>query len=265
MGNNGEIIIYQSVDKQTHIEVRFDEDTVWLSQQQMAILFKQTKQNISLHINNLYKEKELVKKATVKESLIVHREGKREVSRKTILYNLDVIISVGYRVKSKQGAQFRMWATRILTDHLIKGYSINRNLLQKQQEKLVELHEAVDLITRGASDKQISSEEAKGLLEIISKYTRSFILLNRFDNNALEIGVQNEKLTYEINEGEAIKAIDQLKAELIKKKAASNLFGKQKDKSFRGILQSIVQTFGGAYLCPGIEEQAAQQQTVKSR
>jgi len=257
MENKGEIIIYQSSDKQAHIEVRFEEDTVWLNQQQMAILFKQTKQNISLHINNLYKEKELLKKATVKESLTVQSEGKRKISRKTMLYNLDVIISVGYRVKSKQGTQFRMWATNTLKKHLIKGYTINRNLLQKQQGKLIELQESVELIKHSVSDKQISSEEAKGLLEIISTYTRSFILLNKFDNNTLGTGIQNEALTYEINEEQAVKAIEQLKKELIKKKEASNLFGKQKDESFKGILQSVVQTFGGAYLYPGIEEQAA--------
>lgn len=257
MEKKGEIIIYQSSDKQAHIEVRIEEDTVWLSQQQMALLFKQTKQNISLHINNLYNERELLKKTTVKESLTVQWEGKRKISRKTMLYNLDVILSVGYRVKSKQGTQFRMWATNTLKEHLIKGYTINKSLLQKQREKLVALREAVDLIKHSVSDKQVSSEEAKGLLEIISRYTRSFILLNKFDNNTLEAGTGNENLTYEIKEDEAEHAIHQLKKELVKKKEASDLFGKQKDKSFKGILQGIVQTFGGAYLYPGIEEQAA--------
>lgn len=121
---NNEIILYQSDELPERIEVRIDEETVWLSQQQMAKLFNQTKQNISLHINNCFKKGELDKKATIKDSLTVQKEGNRNVKRKIEFYNLDVIISVGYRVKSKQGAQFRIWATTILKDYLLKGYSL---------------------------------------------------------------------------------------------------------------------------------------------
>jgi len=123
-----EIILYRPNKLAEHIEVRIEDETVWLSQQQMATLFDQTKQNISLHINNCFKEKELEKKATVKESLTVQKEGNRAVKRKIEYYNLDVIISVGYRVKSKQGTQFRIWATRVLKDYLLKGYSINSRM-----------------------------------------------------------------------------------------------------------------------------------------
>jgi hypothetical protein len=123
-----EIILYRPDELAEHIEVRLEDDTVWLSQQQMATLFNQTKQNISLHINNCFKEGELVRMPTVKESLTVQKEGNRTVKRKIELYNLDVIISVGYRVKSKQGTQFRIWATRILRDYLLKGYAINNRM-----------------------------------------------------------------------------------------------------------------------------------------
>ncbi len=123
-----EIVLYQSNELSERIEVRLEEDTVWLSQQQMAILFQQTKQNISLHINNCFKEKELEKQATVKESLTVQKEGNRNVKRKIEYYNLDVIISVGYRVKSKQGTQFRIWATNVLRDYLLKGYALNQRM-----------------------------------------------------------------------------------------------------------------------------------------
>ena len=123
-----EIILYRPDELAEHIEVRLEDDTVWLSQQQMATLFNQTKQNISLHINNCFKEGELVRMPTVKESLTVQKEGNRTVKRKIELYNLDVIISVGYRVKSKQGTQFRIWATRILKEHLLKGYAINNRM-----------------------------------------------------------------------------------------------------------------------------------------
>lgn len=138
-----------------------------------------------------------------------------------------------------------MWATRTLKEHLVKGYTINEKRLLEQHEKLKELQDAINLIKYSVSDKQIGSDEAKGLLDIISQYTRSFILLNQFDNNTLETDLQNEKLTFEINEPEALIAIAELKKELIKKKEASNLFGKQKDDSFKGILYSVVQTFGG--------------------
>jgi hypothetical protein len=123
-----EIILYRPDELAEHIEVRLEDDTVWLSQQQMATLFNQTKQNISLHITNSFKEGELVRMPTVKESLTVQKEGNRTVKRKIELYNLDVIISVGYRVKSKQGTQFRIWATRILKEYLLKGYAINNRM-----------------------------------------------------------------------------------------------------------------------------------------
>lgn len=123
-----EIILYQPNELTEHIEVKLEDETVWLSQQQMATLFNQTKQNISLHINNCFKEGELEKESTVKESLTVQKEGNRTIKRKIEYYNLDVIISVGYRVKSKQGTQFRIWANRVLKDYLLRGYAINNRM-----------------------------------------------------------------------------------------------------------------------------------------
>lgn len=128
MSNTNEIIWYQSNEIAEHIEVRLENETVWLTQVQMSSLFGQTKQNISLHINNCFKERELEKIATVKESLTVQMEGKRRVKRKLEYFNLDVIISVGYRIKSKQGTQFRIWATHILRDYLLKGYAVNQRM-----------------------------------------------------------------------------------------------------------------------------------------
>jgi death-on-curing family protein len=246
---NNQVEIYQS-GKSTQIEVQFDGDTVWLSQVQMATLFKQTKQNISLHINNCYKEKELQKKATVKKSLTVQTEGKRTVKRNVEFYNLDVIISVGYRVKSKQGTQFRQWATQRLKDYLVKGYSIN-------QERLKQLQQTIQLIHQSGTAAELNLSEAKGLLDIINNYTQSFILLNRFDSNNLSGEKLNENITYAIKYNDAINAIEELKKQLIKKKEASALFGNQKDKNFGGILNSVVQTFDGNYLYSSIEEQAA--------
>jgi len=144
---NGEIILYQPDERSTSLEVRIDDETVWLSQNQMVELFSSTKQNVSLHINNIFKEKELDQISTVKEYLTVQLEGSRNVKRKIILYNLDVIISVGYRIKSKRGTQFRIWANRILREYLLKGYSIN-NRLDKIERKLFEHNQKFDLLIR---------------------------------------------------------------------------------------------------------------------
>ncbi len=147
-----EIILYQTDGLPEHIEVRLEDETVWLTQAQMATLFDQTKQNISLHINNCFKEGELEKMATVKESLTVQTEGNRSVKRKIEYYNLDVIISIGYRVKSKQGTQFRIWASRILKDYLLKGYAIN-NRMNRLEDSFESLKNKVDQI-----DLQINTQ-----------------------------------------------------------------------------------------------------------
>ncbi|MEP7372195.1 MAG: virulence protein RhuM/Fic/DOC family protein [Chitinophagaceae bacterium] len=252
-----QIEIYQGKDKQTQIEVKFEEDTVWLTQQQMAELFQQSKQNISLHLNNCYREKELSKKATVKESLTVQNEGNRMISRKIDYYNLDAIISVGYRVKSKQGTQFRQWATQRLKDHLVKGYSLNEKRLQQFAHNMQQLEQTVKLIQQSGGSDKLNITEAKGLLEIIANYTHSFILLNQFDSNNLPAAKLNTHITYEIEYNEAIKAIAELKKQLIKKKEASDLFGSMRDHGFESILNSVVQTFDGEYLYKSIEEQAS--------
>ena len=144
---NGEIILYQPDERSTSMEVRIDDETVWLSQNQMVELFSSTRQNVSLHINNIFKEKELDQISTVKEYLTVQLEGSRKVKRKVILYNLDVIISVGYRVKSKRGTQFRIWANRILREYLLKGYAINHRI-DKIEKKLFEHDQKFDLLIR---------------------------------------------------------------------------------------------------------------------
>lgn len=254
MESKGEIIIYRSKEGSTELEVYLENDSVWLTQGQMAELFNQTKQNISLHIKNVFKEEELLLSAVVKDSLTTATDGKKY---KTKLYNLDIIISVGYRVKSNRGTQFRIWATQTLKDHLVKGYTINEKRLREQQEKFIELNRTVEFLKATIGQKELSSKETQGLLEIISQYTRSFILLNQFDNNTLQVEYSDKQLTYEINYEEAVKAIDELKKELIAKKEASELFGRQRDESFKGVLNSVVQTFGGVYVYPSIEEQAA--------
>ena len=198
-----EIILYQSNDFPERIEVEVDENTVWLSQQQMAFLFQQPKQNISLHIGNCFREGELDKISTVKESLTVQNEGKKKVKRKIEYYNLDVIISVGYRVKSKQGTQFRIWATHVLRDYLLKGYAIN-NRMNRIEDKVDELNQKIDKI-----DLQISSKDSptQGVFfdgqlfdayELASKIIRSakkstVLIDNYIDENTLTHLVKKNK------------------------------------------------------------------------
>lgn len=186
-----EIILYRPDEIAEHIEVRLEEETVWLSQQQMATLFNQTKQNISLHINNCFKEGELEKVSTVKESLTVQKEGNRSVKRKIEYYNLDVIISVGYRVKSKQGTQFRIWATRVLKDYLLKGYAIN-NRMNRLEDQVESLKNKVDQIDLQISTHQIPTQgvffdgQVFDAYELTSKIIRSakesIVLIDNYIN-----------------------------------------------------------------------------------
>jgi death-on-curing family protein len=245
-----QIEIYQAKDRKLYVEVRFENDTVWLSLNQLSDLFGRDKSVISRHLKNIYKEGELSKKATVAKNATVQLESGREVSRLIEHYNLDAIISVGYRVNSKRGTQFRQWATQRLKEHLVKGYTINQNRLEQLQK-------TIQLIEKGGKIESLSLPEAKGLLEIISNYTQSFILLNQFDSNSLASDKLNENITYEIQYEEALAAITELKKQLLNKKEASELFGNQKDDSFAGILGNVVQSFGGEYLYKSIEEQAA--------
>lgn len=166
------------------------------------------------------------------------------------IYNLEVIISVGYRVKSIRGTQFRQWATQRLKDFLVQGYAIN-------QKRLDELGKMVQLIELSGKTENLQLPEAKGLLDILSHYTKSFVLLNQYDSHTLPTGQLNENITYEIQYDEAKTAIAELKKQLIVKQQASELFGNEKDESFKSSLRSIVQTFGGSFLYPSIEEQAA--------
>ncbi len=244
------IEIYKTKDNQTQVEVRFDEDTVWLSQSQLVELFKSSKANISEHLTSIFNSGELEISSTVRNFRTVRREGKRQVTRNIDHYNLDVIISIGYRVNTKRGIQFRQWATQRLKDYLVQGYAIN-------QKRLEQLKQTIQLISEGGKAAMLQMQEAKGLLEIISSYTQSFMLLNRFDSSNLSSEKLNENVTYEINYTEAREAIGELKKHLVKKKEATDLFGKEMNESFRSSLKSIVQTYGGQFLYPSIEQQAA--------
>lgn len=248
-----EIVIYQTPDNQTQVEVQFEGETFWLTQEQIGQLFERDRTVITKHIRNIFKEGELDEQVvcanfahTTKHGAI---EGKTQ-EKNVKYYNLDAILSVGYRVNSKRGTQFRQWATQRLKEYLVKGYAIN-------QKRLDELGKMVRLIEQSGKSETLQLQEAKGLLEILSHYTKSFVLLNQYDSHSVQIGKLSENITYEIQYNEAKAAIAELKKQLIAKKEATELFGNEKDESFKSSLQSIVQTFGGQYLYPSIEEQAA--------
>ena len=245
-----QIEIFQSTDNKIELHVKLDQDTVWLTQAQLVALFESSKANISEHIKSILQSGELEPTGTVRKFRTVQQEGNRQVSRTLAYYNLDVIISVGYRVNSKRGIQFRQWATQRLKAFLVEGYAIN-------QKRLEELGKVVQLIGQSEKKESLQLQEAKGLLEILSKYTKSFVLLNQYDSHNLQPDNLSENITYEIQYEEAKTAIAELKNQLISKKEATSLFGNEKDDSFRSSLLSIVQTFGGQYLYRSIEEQAA--------
>ncbi|MFN7240518.1 MAG: virulence RhuM family protein, partial [Chitinophagales bacterium] len=231
-----EIIIYQSEDNQTQVEVQFEGETFWLTQEQISELFERDRTVITKHLRNIFKENELEELVvsanfahTTKHGAI---EGKTQ-EKSVKYYNLDAILSVGYRVNSKRGTQFRQWATKRLNEYLTKGYSINK-------KRLEELGQIVNLIQSSSKNEAIHLQEAKGLLQIITNYTQSFVLLNQFDSNSLTTDLLDKTVTYEISYKEAKLAITELKAHLETKKEATDLFGNEKDESFEGILGNIV-------------------------
>ncbi|MDA9329115.1 type II toxin-antitoxin system death-on-curing family toxin [Flavobacteriales bacterium] len=250
-----EIVVFNSSQSDNEFQIILDGDneTVWITEKQIVELFGKARRTIGEHINNLYEEGELDKSSTWREFRQVQKEGQREVTRNVPQYNLDVIISVGYRVRSKTGIEFRKWATKKLKEHLIKGYTLNQN---------IQIHQIKELQNQlvNAQEKLFESQTqlTDGLLNIISSYSKSFELLNQFDTDELSTSDLQKDINYIINYADVNKAIGKLKTTLIEKEEASQLFGSEKDDSFRGILGSISQTVFGDLAYPTIEEQAAQ-------
>jgi len=216
-------------------------------------LFQRDKSVVSRHISNIFKENELKEKATVAKFATVQIEGGREVEREIEYFNLDIIISVGYRIKSLRGTQFRIWANRILKDYLIKGFSLNEKRLAQQNEQLKELRETVKILGNVLKYKELSTDESAGLIKIISDYAYALDVLDQYDYQSLKIHATSGKESYQLTYNEAIKQI-----ELAKKfYGNSDLFGNEKDDSFKSSLATIYQTFDGIDLYPSVEEKAA--------
>ena len=249
------IIIYETQNKDIQLEVQLVNETVWLSQKQMATLFDKDVKTISEHILNIYNEKELDDSATIRKFQIVQKEGSREVTRNIDCYNLDVIISVGYRVHSVRGTQFRIWATKTLKDFLVKGYALNEKRLAEVQNKFKELQTTVTFMESKAMRPLLTGQEGE-LLHLLSSYAKTLTLLEAYDRGKVLDTRGNTPgfgLTYE----KCIHVIFELKRELTAKKEASDLFGNERGKSFEGIVKNIYQTYDGVELYPHIEDKAA--------
>jgi prophage maintenance system killer protein len=248
--NNSEIQIFKAQDGTTEIQVKLENDTVWLNLMQLTELFQRDKSVISRHISNIFKEMELIENSVVAKNATTASDGKTYLVE---YFNLDVIISVGYRIKSVRGTQFRIWANKILKDYLIKGFSINEQRLRQQNEQLRELQESVKLLGNVLNYKELSEDESTGLLKIISDYAYALDILDQYDYQSLEISETSGKETYQLNYDEAILQIRRVK-EIY---GNSELFGHEKDNSFRSSVSTIYQTFNGIDLYPSIEEKAA--------
>jgi death-on-curing family protein len=250
----GKIVIYKSKEG-PKLKVRLEEETVWLTQKQMALLFDKSVSTINEHIRNIYKEGELKEESTIRKFRIVQNEGGRRVERDIDFYNLDVIISVGYRVKSFNGTQFRIWATKILKEHLIKGYTINEKRLLQSKNHLQELQNTILFLQEKSKHKLLSGQEQE-ILGLLANYSKTLTLLEEYDKEKLSM-IKKTKDKFVLKYENAIKVIQEIKKELIVKGEASDLFGQENDKKFQAILGSIYQTFDKKELYPSLEEKAA--------
>lgn len=253
MNNQNPIEIYQAQDGTTQVEVRFEHDTVWLSQAQMAMLFDKDIRTINEHITNIFDDEELEKKSTIRKFRIVRQEGKRQVNREIEHYDLDMIISVGYRVKSKQGISFRRWATARLKEYLTQGYTINQKRLQQNAH---ELEQALALIQKTANSSELTLESGRGLVDIVSRYTHTFLWLQQYDEGLLTEPQTQQGGTLPTY-AEACSALAELKSQLMSKGEASDLFGRERDNGLSAILGNLDQSVFGEPAYPSIEAKAA--------
>ncbi|MGF6147845.1 Virulence protein [Kingella potus] len=250
---NSPIEIYQTSDGQTQVEVRFDQETVWLSQAQMAQLFDTSPDNIGLHLKNIYAEGELDEQATTEDFSVVRTEGSRRVTRQIRHYNLDAVISAGYRVKSRHATQFRIWATARLKDYLLKGYALNQKRLQ---HNAAELEQAVALIRKTAASPELTVASGRGLVDIIGRYTQTFLWLQQYDE-----GLLGEPKTQAGGElptvAQARAALAEFKHQLAARGEAGELFARERDNGLEALLGNLEQTVFGEPAYPSIESKAA--------
>lgn len=252
MKNNfdkGSIVIYQTKNKQIQLEVKLEKETVWLTQKQISQLFQTERTVITRHISNIFHSGELLEKSNVQKIHIPFSD------KPVKFYNLDMIISVGYRVNSNRATQFRIWATNVLKDHIIGGYTLNEKRLLKQSEQLKELQGTIAFLQRKAQHKLLESKTQE-ILNLLSEYAKSISILEQYDTHKLTL-IKGKIPAFVLEYENCQNIIFQIKRELIDKKQASELFGQEVNKKFESIAKNLYQTFGGKELYGSIEEKAA--------
>lgn len=247
------VVIYQDSHKLVDVWLDTERDTVWLSQRQMAEIFDTSTDNIGLHLRNIYSDGELDESATTEESSVVRQEGRRQVTRKIKHYNLDAIISVGYRVNSKLAVQFRQWATRILREHLTRGWTLNR---RRFEENARELEAAMALVRKAALSPELSVDSGRGLVDIVTRYAQTFLLLQRYDEGLLaEPKAQPGGRLPSVDEARA--ALADLKSDLMARGEASDLFALERNDGLAALLGNLDQSVFGEAAYPSVESKAA--------
>lgn len=250
--SHGEIVLYQAPDGKFELSVRLERESLWLNQKQMSLLFDKDTDTIGLHLRNIYKEGELEESTTTEESSVVQKEGKRQVRRNVRLYNLDAVLSVGYRVNSKRGTQFRIWANNVLREYLLKGYALNEKRLSDREKELQALKTGIHLLERSVMNQAQQLDQAKSFVNIIADFSKGLGILDDYDNERLDERGLTEKEAAIISYEECKAIIGQIKDEF-----NSPLFGRERDDSFKSSLGQIYQSFGGMALYSSIEEKAA--------
>ncbi|MBY0379327.1 MAG: virulence RhuM family protein [Burkholderiales bacterium] len=251
---NKELILFNLIDGNISIDVTLENDTLWLSQKQMAEIFGKDVDTIGLHLKNIYQENELNEGATTEFFSVVQIEGKRSVVRKIKYYSLDAIISVGYRVNSKRGTQFRIWANQVLKDYILKGYAINQNIINATT---VEFQQAISLLKHTLINNQLVSETGQTVINIIHTYAKTWRNLLQYDEDRLTLPKSVHKISHILEYNIAKKSIDQLKIQLLNIGEATQLFGNERNENLTSILNNLEQTMFGDELYKSVEEKSA--------
>ena len=251
----GEIAVYEASNGEVALNVRLEQETVWLTRGQMAAVFASTSENIRQHLWNIFVDGELEESATAKDFLLVRSEGDRRVRRRIRHYNLDVIISVGYRVNSKRAVRFRQWATRTLREHLVSGYTLNERRLAERG--LREARETLDLLARTLRSQSMVSGTGEAVLEIVTRYADTWRLLLEYDEDRLEAPAGARPPSAALDHEQAVAAISDFRTALIARGEASSLFGNPRGDALEGILGNVEQTMFGEPLYRTREEKAA--------
>jgi prophage maintenance system killer protein len=250
--SRGELVIYTSPDGLTQTEVRLEDETVWLTQKQLEELFDTDRTSVVKHIQNILESGELEETPTCAFFAQVRQEGGRRVKRQIRHYNLDMILSVGYRVNSKKGTQFRIWANRILKEYLVKGYSLNQKRLREQRQQLLELKQSIQLVERALPDTPGRPDDVKATLKVLSEFARGLELLDDYDHENLEKSGRTKQVAVSMDVDEFMSVIEALRRDF-----DSPMFGKPKDDSFVSSVRQIYQSFNGQDLYPSVEHKAA--------